>query len=494
MNNSKTNNTVQAFWVAMGSMSSIALSIVSAAILSRYFNKADYGTYKQIVYVYSTLLVVFSAGLPRVFSYFLPRFSLEEGKTIVKKVNRVLFLAGLFFSLFLFSFSGIIASVLKNPDLAYGLKVFSPIPMLLLPTLGIEGIFSTYKKTMFIAIYNTLSRVLMLIFIVVPVIIFKGDYISAIYGWLVVSILTFIMAYFFKGIPFINIESKETTLNYKEIFAYSTPLVIASIWGITIKSADQFYISRYFGKEVFAEFSNGFIELPFVTMITASTSVVLMPMFSKVFHENKGIDGLIKTWRSSLNKSSKVIFPIVIFFMVFASEIMVVLYSEQYKQSSVYFRINMFLNFFNIIIFAPLFLAMGKTKLYAKVHMVLAIIIWITGYILVKYIDSPIAIAVNSTTLQIFKIIFFIFLSSKILKIKFIDFFPFKSFALILLQGVLMISIVMVVQIYLLSNTPLILQLIICSFLYGALMLVTGKFFKIDYLSVVQPLLQRIKK
>ncbi|OQA47798.1 MAG: hypothetical protein BWY47_01325 [Bacteroidetes bacterium ADurb.Bin302] len=56
----KSNNTIQAFWVGMGSLSAFTLSIISAAILSRYFDKAEYGTYRQILYVYSTLLVVFS--------------------------------------------------------------------------------------------------------------------------------------------------------------------------------------------------------------------------------------------------------------------------------------------------------------------------------------------------------------------------------------------------------------------------------------------------
>jgi O-antigen/teichoic acid export membrane protein len=58
----KSNNTVQALWVGLGSLSSFALGIVSAAILSRYFDKAEYGTYKQILYVYHTLLVVFTPG------------------------------------------------------------------------------------------------------------------------------------------------------------------------------------------------------------------------------------------------------------------------------------------------------------------------------------------------------------------------------------------------------------------------------------------------
>ena len=86
--NIHTSNTLQVFWVALGGLSSLGLSIISAAILSRYFDKAEYGTYKQILYVYTTLLVIFSAGLPRVYAYFLPRYSLEEGKAIVWKTSQ----------------------------------------------------------------------------------------------------------------------------------------------------------------------------------------------------------------------------------------------------------------------------------------------------------------------------------------------------------------------------------------------------------------------
>lgn len=489
-----SSNTIQAFWVAMGSLSSIALGIVSAAILSRYLDKTDYGTYKQILYVYTTLLIVFSAGLPRVFAYFLPRYSIEEGKTIVRKINRVLFIAGLIFSLFLFLFSGIIGAILKNPDLSYGLKVFSPIPMLLVPTLGIEGIFSTYKKTIYIAIYNTLSRLLMLLFIVSPVIVFGGTYITAIYGWLAVSVITFIMAYYFKNIPFKGSKSIDTTLNYKEVFAYSLPLVGASIWGIALKSADQFYISRYFGAEVFAEFSNGFIELPFVAMVTSSASIVLMPIFSKVFHENKGIGELTITWRSTLYKSSIIIYPILIFFILFANEIMILLYSQKYAASGIYFRINMFLNFFNIILFAPLFLAMGKTKLYSLVHMILAIVIWISDYVLILLFNSPVAIAYNSTFLNILKIICFMYLASRLLNVKFLEFFPIKILSIIILHGALVAVIVKVVQLFALHAMLTFYQVLISGMIYLILMLGTGRLFKIDYLIAFKPLIKIIKK
>lgn len=485
---------MQAFWVAAGSLSSFALAIISGVILSRYFDKIEYGTYRQIIYVYNTLLVIFSAGLPRVFSYFLPRFNIEEGKAIVWKISKMLFLAGAIFSLSLFLLSETIAELLKNKELALGLRIFSPIPMLLLPTLGIEGIFSTYKKTIYIAIYNTVTRILMLLFIVLPVTLFQGNYITAIYGWLVVSVITLFIAYSFKGIPFKGVKTVNTTLKFKEIFAYSIPLVIASFWGIAIKSADQFYISRYFGPEIFAEFANGFIQLPFVGMVTSATSVVLMPIFSKVFHEGKGIDNLLLTWRNALKKSALILYPLLIFFMAFGPQIMVLLYSKRYYESGSYFQINMFLNFFNIIIFAPLFFSMGKTKEYAKVHMILALIIWSTHYILIQIFNSPYSIAINSTFWSIAKILYFIHLASKYMNVKFIEFFPIKSLLILLCHSIAVVLFVKITFNYLQSNLPDFISLSLSALIFVILLILTSRFFNLDYLSILRPFINKFFK
>ena len=71
-------------------------------ILSRYFDKADYGTYKQVMYVYNTLLTVFTLGLPKAYSYFLPRVNPQEAKDLINKITRLFFLLGGVFSILLF--------------------------------------------------------------------------------------------------------------------------------------------------------------------------------------------------------------------------------------------------------------------------------------------------------------------------------------------------------------------------------------------------------
>jgi len=486
------SNIIQTLWLAMSSLSSLALTLISAAILSRYFLKEEYGTFKQITYVYNTLLIVFAAGLPKVFGYFLPRLNIEQGKDMVNRITKFLLFFGFLFSLTLFFGSGLVAKLLNNEELSFGLKIFSPIPFLLLPTLGLEGIFSTYKKTIYLLIYNVISRFLMLLGIVLPVILLKNHYSYAIYGWIITSVILLIVALYFKNIPFKNIANERNKISNKEIFAYSLPLVGASIWGIAIRSADQFYISRYFGAEVFAEFSNGFIELPFVGMITGSVATVLLPMFSKSFHEKENVEEILTTWRSVIKKSSVIIYPLLIYCWFFAFYIINFLYGDKYVNSVGFFKIKLILNFFNILIFAPFFFSMGKTKLYARVHMIVAIIIWGGGYILLNLISDPYLFASFIVFIEILKIITFSFIISQILKVKLFRFFPIFLMLKLFVHGVLIAFVVKSIFNYLYFENILI-NIFLSFTLFSIGVILTAPIFKIKYLEIIKVLLNKIK-
>ena len=475
----------------MGSLSSFTLAIVSAAILSRYFNKTEYGTYRQILYVYSTLLVIFSAGLPSVFSYFLPRFSIPQGKDIVRKITVALFLLGIIFSITLFALSGLIGGVLKNPELEKGLKIFSAIPMLLLPTLGLEGIFSTYKKTFYIAIYNTITRILMLLFIVLPVILFKGSIEYALYGWIVVSFLSLCLAFYFKRLPFAGFIIEKAALNYKDIFKYSFPIATASLWIIVIKSADQFYISRFFGTEVFAEFSNGFVELPFVSFVTFASANVILPIFSKMIKDNSSADEVINLWRNTLIKSAVILYPLVVFFIFNAKDLIVLLYSNAYEKSSVYFQIAMVLNFFNIILFSPLMFSIGKTKIFSRIHLIFAIVIWIIDYLLVVLFHSPIAIAICSVTMAIIRVFVFIIFLSRYFKISLMNFIPLRYISTLIIHSIVSIALTKLIFSLISPDVNIIIVLIMNFALFSLILIATSRIIKLNYFIIIVPILKK---
>lgn len=488
------NNTSQTIWTAIGSFTSFATTILTVAILSRYLNKYEYGTYKQIVYIYTTLLVVFSAGLPHVFSYFLPKNDIKYGRNIVIKITKILSLSGIVLSVILFLCSGLIANLLNNQALSIGLKYFSPVPSLLLPTLGIEGIFSTYRKTKYIALFNIITRLFMLLCIVFPVIFFQQSYKIAILGWLVSSIFSLIIAIHFKKIPYRGIINVKIKLSYREILKYSIPIATASVWGIAIKASDQFYISRFFGPEIFAEFSNGFIELPIVTMVTASTATVLMPLFTKMIKNNVPTNKISMLWSNAILKCAYIIYPMLIYFIFYAKSIIIVLYSDVYLSSAIYFQIAMAANFFNIVIFAPLIFAMGETKFYSNIHLMFALLIWVLGYTSIIIFNSPIIIAVISVFISIIKVIVFVNFILNKLNVDLLDLFHLKEFFLIIVHSLAVIFFVNFLLTTLAVNSDSLYSLSFSFVIFISLIVFTGSFLNLKYLNFLKQLLSQFQK
>lgn len=434
---SNTNNTKQAAWVAIGSFFSFAVGIISPMILSRYFTVGDYGTYKQVMYVYTTLLSVFTLGLPKAYAYFLPKHPNEESKAIINKITYLFLILGGAFSLVLFIGAEPIARFLGNPELTLALRIFSPVPLFLLPTMGLDGIFASYQKTQFLAIYTIINRIITIVFTVVPVIVFNGNYIYAIIGFDIASVLTCITALILRSLPVKQYPLQSTSVTYKQILNFAVPLLFASIWGMLYVSVNQFFISRYYGKEDFAIFSNGFVEMPFLGMVIGSISTVLLPVFSRL-EKGEGLSGdMLSIWNSAIMKSSKVIFPMSVFCIFMARLVMICFYGNIYEQSTIYFQIKNIYGLFYIVPFAPVLIAMGKTKTYSNVTMYFALAITLLEFLSVTFLDSPIYIAIISEACSISKSIVFFILIAKFSSIRLSEMMPFRTLFIVLIASVL---------------------------------------------------------
>lgn len=432
-----TNNSKQAFWVGVGSFFSFVVGIVSPMILSRYFSKGDYGTYKQVMFVYNTLLSVFTLGLPKAYAYFLPKYERRYSKDIIRKITSIFFVLGGIFSLTLFFGAEIIAKILNNVDLALALKVFAPTPLLLLPTLGLDGIFASFRRTQFSAIYTIITRIFTVVLTVLPVLLFDGTYIHAIIGFDIASLVACVLALLLKSWPFRKEESSVSDVTFKRIISFALPLFYASIWGMILGSANQFFISRYYGNEVFAEFSNGFMEIPFASMIISAIGTVLLPRFSEMDDGTGMQEGVYRLWLNALEKTSKIIFPILIYSVFFSRIIMTCLYGDMYSNSAIYFQIKNISSLLYIVPFAPIMLAIGKSKEYANAHLIAAVAIVILDYLCVLLLDSPIWIAIISEACQVLKILLMVNVIARYSKKKIHELFQAKTVLFVGLQCII---------------------------------------------------------
>lgn len=269
------------------------------------------------------------------------------------------------------------------------------------------------------------------------------------------------------------------------------PLVSASMAGIAFRSANQFFISRYFGPEVFAGFSNGFIEIPMVRMITGATSTVLMPVFSKIIHDKSDMTQLTNLWKNALQKSAVLIYPMVIFFLFYSREVVTVVYSEAYADSAKYFSTAMILNFFNIIIFAPLLLAIGETRFYARLHYGLAVATWVIEYIAILIFNTPMSVAVSFVVISILGIFIALIFSSRKIGVPFLILFPVGQFLKITVHSLAsLLPVYLLVKLFLPHSSDL---LCLASGAAGYLILLLGtaRLVKINYLQLLIPLFKR---
>jgi len=488
--NDKSNQT-QVFWISLGKLSSFALAFVSAAILSRYLSKEDYGTYKQVMYIYSAFVLIFTAGLPETLTYFLPKLTKSEGKHLVNRFELVFVGLGLIFSLFFYFGSGLIAEILENPALEKALKIYAPVPLLLMPTFSIESIYLREQKSYYLAMYTVFSRIVVLASIVFPVIFYKANYETALHGLVISSFLMLLAALFLIYRPYRGYESKRSSLHIRDIAAYALPLLGADLCVMMSASADQFFISRYFGEVVFAEFANGFIQFPLAPMITASVMAVLIPLFSRA-NTPELFNDAIQSWQKAIIKTSLILYPLLIYSMVFASEIIIIIYGKEYASSSIYFQIILLSNFVNIYPFLPVMLALGKMRIYVSFYLISAISIWLTEAISMYIYPSPIVIACVSAANSILVIIaFYTYIKYKLQ----INVFTQKiviSLVKTIGHAILILIPLRFFFFPLIEELPLFLNQVLSFSVFYLAILITGKWIGLDYQNIALPIFKSL--
>ena len=82
------------------------------------------------------------------------------------------------------------------------------------------------------------------------------------------------------------------------------------------------------------------MENPFAAMVISAIGAVLLPRFSEKDEGTGMKDEVYALWISSLEKSAKIIFPILIYSVFFSKTLMTCMYGDMYNNSTVYFQIK----------------------------------------------------------------------------------------------------------------------------------------------------------
>jgi O-antigen/teichoic acid export membrane protein len=350
------------FIISLAQLSASMERILIFMILSRTLNIFDYGTYQQVWLYYLLVLPLFMLGLPSSLLYLIPKADNNKRKTIVFQTFFLLELVGLVFSAVTFLMAPQMAIHFGNPSLALYMRIFAFYPLFSLPPRLINLLMVANDQPVISAVISFLYSITIVLFVTLPS-IFGLPLIYTFYGALVGG------GIFFVGAVVYLLHYYRTEKFYwdwgllREQIIYALPLGLSSIVATLAVQINRLVVSTSFPPEMFAIFTNGAFEIPFIGMITGSLMIVLIPEFVSRLKNNKDIAEVWTLWNSATLRTAIFLFPIAVSLFVFAEDFIVIMFTDKYLLSVGIFRIYLLLAIFRITHYSSLLQAMGRTKL-----------------------------------------------------------------------------------------------------------------------------------
>ncbi|MEF3694328.1 MAG: oligosaccharide flippase family protein [Candidatus Cloacimonadota bacterium] len=324
--------------------------------LARVLSQSDYGSYRQLFLIYTTLSTILLLGLPQSMLYFIPKLSDEAQRRrfIARSVDLVSLLA-LIMTITILIFRPLISKAFSNPQLYPLLIVFAFYPLYMFVSQIYSAIMMGRKQADKVVKFSIFSMATDLVLILgTAVLIRKLEYI-------VLGLMIAAFAQWLYARISLRREGSAYEFNwdeYKRQFKYSLPIGLSSIIGILAVQLDKIVISGYFNPAQYAVFAVGAMELPFIGILVNSVYSVVLPAMSS----SDSPDDLAQLYRGAVRKNALLVFPLAVLFFVLASDVMSFLYSVRYEGAAVFFRIYLLTLPIRVGIFGMIFQAANRTK------------------------------------------------------------------------------------------------------------------------------------
>lgn len=384
----------------------LGLSMMTVMVLARTITLKEYGTYSQIMIIMNIIASIFTLGFPSSINYFLAG---EENENYRTKFISVYYsfstIMSIIAGVLLVINSKNISVFYNNSELLNFRHIFLLYPWVVIIKNSIANILIVHSRTRQLLKFNLLHSTTIFVLVIVS-------------NYFKLSLETFMMLLLIDELIFviaIYVIIKQLTVCFKfiidwdllkNIFKYALPIGFASIIGTLGIQLDKMIIGRLFDTEFLAIYTNASKELP-VTFIASSITAVLIPHVVKKLKDGK-VGDAVSLWK----EASYVSFIFISFFsvslIVFAPEVITILYSSKYIPGVTVFRIYNIVLLLRFTYFGLILNASGKTKLimYSSLaSLILNLLLSIFMYRMIGYTGPAIATLVSMLIVAGFQLI-----------------------------------------------------------------------------------------
>jgi O-antigen/teichoic acid export membrane protein len=353
--------TRQTAVIFVGGLVAQASWIVLLSGLTRLVSKGQLGAYQQLALLYGIVSPLLVAGIPAALLYFIPRSKdRNETRSWVATAYIVLGTLGLLFSLAIALARVPIAHALGNAQLSPILLVYSPYPGLAFLASVLPSTLVALGRAALATLVGVTGSILTVICALSGVAVAPdAKHIAAglVVGQLGFTVLSVITVCRVVGVtvPWRTLAARSAAL-----LKFGVPLALTGLAGMIAFQFDRLVVSRDFSAALYAVYSVGAVELPISVLVQQSVNSTLMPALTRHFVAGD-VPGMAALWRRAVRRTSLVLLPTFVFFMLTAPAAVRLLFGASYSESTVMFRIYLFLVPLRVATYGLMTQAIGRT-------------------------------------------------------------------------------------------------------------------------------------
>ena len=374
-----------------------AVSFFIPVVLVRLLDQTDFGTYKQIFLIASTLYGIGQLGMAESLFYFLPISPRHSARFVANSVL-ALILGGLGCLVFLELGGGMVSRWLSNGNLARYAPALGLYLVFMLTSAVLEIVMVSLKRYRVAAAAYVGLDILRMGLLVIPVLLVQE------LEWLLVGAVGFAALRCAAALFYVRWEFKgelrpDTTLLKRQL-AYAVPFQLSGVVEILQANVHQYAVSHYFDAATFAIYSVGCLQIPLVDFVANSVCNVMMVRMAEEIRDGR-VQAAARVWRDTTRRLALVFVPLVGLLLVGAHGIISLLFTERYAASAPVFMVSSLAVLLATLQVDGVLRVYAETRLLAALNglrlaLVLSLISWfLTAFHLVGAIAvTVIAIAV----------------------------------------------------------------------------------------------------
>lgn len=422
--NDRTNR-VLVFSVAQ--IISIAVNFLVAPYLSRTLPKEDYSIYNQVIIIIGITSVLFSFGLQQVVFLFFSRNDIDQKKIVTTLQTGILIFGSLASSvLVIVSYSADI--IFSKTSILYYIRICAPSILFTFINNYLISVLVYNGKTKYVAILAVLNALFTVTFLFVSLNVWNSVALALLFSQVAAPMLSIVIA-FIGAKNFIIFDLALNWQAIKKIFKVSIPLYLTSLLGSTYIYFSAFFVIYVLGDIEYANYRNGAIEIPFISTVAFSVSSILLPDLNKYFHAGD-LSAAFELKKKIINQCIYILYPVIIFFIIYHYEFIVSYFSSKYAESALVFAVYSVTCFVRINDYQDVLITAGKSSYILKSNL----LYFITNIVLVMLLGNIFGIygVAIAASISVFVLAFTLLKKdAKIFNVRIISFFEIRKILVI---------------------------------------------------------------